>query len=316
MPDVLFIKTSSLGDVIHHMPAVTDARKHLPDARFSWVVEEAFASVAALHPAIGEVIPVPVRRWRRNLGSWSNWRDLRQFIRKLRAVEYDAVVDTQGLFRTGIISKLARGRRHGYDRASVRERLAARFYDVHHTVPRGAHAIARNRALTGLALGYTPEGPPDFGLDRGSLAGVARSPYAILLHGTAQRVKEWPDERWQAVARALERDINLLLPYGSDVERARAERIAGDSERTKVPIHRSLDNMARMIAGASFVVGVDTGILHLAAALGVPAVAIFCGSKPELTGPLGSGPIEVLGTDGWVPAADDVVAAVRKIAPR
>jgi heptosyltransferase-1 len=316
MRDILFIKTSSLGDVIHHMPAVTDARKHLPDARFSWAVEEAFAPIAALHPAIDEIIPVPIRRLRRNIMSWSAWRDVRKFIGTVRSRPYDAIVDTQGLFRTGIISKFAQGKRHGYERGSVRERGAAMFYDIHHTVPRGLHAIARNRALSGLALGYTPEGPPDFGLDRDSLAGAVRAPYAILLHATAQRSKEWPEERWQTLARTLERDINLLVPYGSDTERVRAERIADKLEQTRVPIHRSLDNMARMIAGASFVVGVDTGILHLAAALGVPLAAIFCGSKPQLTGPLGSGPMEVLGSDGSVPTVDEVLAAVRKIAPR
>src|SRR5262245_19372164 len=199
-------------------------------------------------------------------------------------------MDTQGLLRTGIIAKVAHGRRHGYARGSVRESLAARFYDDQHQVPRELHAIARNRALTGLALGYTPEGPPDFGLDRELLAGVARAPYAILLHATAQRAKEWPVDRWQTLARTLEQDINLLVPYGSVAERTRSEQIADKLERTLVPMHRSLDDMARMIAGSSFVVGVDTGILHLAAALGVPLAAIFCGSRPQLTGPMGSGP--------------------------
>lgn len=316
MPDILFIKTSSLGDVIHHMPAVTDARKHLPGARFSWAVEQAYVPIAALHPAVDEVISVPIRRLRRSALSWSAWRDVRSFIGTVRSRPYDAIVDTQGLFRTGLVSRLARGKRHGYDRASVRERGAAMFYDIHHGVPRDMHAIARNRALVGLALGYTPDGPPDFGLDRDSLAGAVRAPYAILLHGTAQRAKEWPEEHWQALARTLEQDINLLVPYGSDQERARAERIADKLERTRVPIYRSLDEMARMIAGASFVVGVDTGILHLAAALSVPLVAIFCGSKPHLTGPLGSGPIEILGSARSIPGVDEVLDAVKKIAPR
>lgn len=315
MADILFIKTSSLGDVIHHMPAVTDARRHLPDARFGWVVEEAFAPLAKLHPAVDVVIPVSTRRWRRNPIAWSAWRELRSYVRKVRATNYDAIIDTQGLFRTGILAKFARGHRHGYDRDSVRESLAAKFYDVHHTVPRDQHAIARNRALTGLALGYTPDGPPDFGLDRARLAGAVRHPYAILLHATAQRSKEWPEDHWRALASTLEQDINLLVPYGSETERQRAERIARGLQRTVVPIKRSLDQMAEMIAGASYVVGVDTGILHLAAALGVPLVAIFCGSKPQLTGPMGSGPMEILGDKGHAPSVDDVLAAVKKVAP-
>jgi len=316
MREILFIKTSSLGDVIHHMPAVTDARKHLPDARFSWAVEEAFVPLARLHPAINEVIPVPFRRWRRNILRWTAWRDLNRFKQVLRAAPYDAIIDTQGLFRTGVIAKVANGKRHGYERGSVRERFAAMFYDLRHVVPRDMHAITRNRLLTGLALGYEPEGEPDFGLDRAVLSGVTRTPYAILLHATAQRSKEWPIERWQALARTLEQDINLLVPYGSERERVRAELIAAKLKRTTVPIHRSLDDMARMIAGASYVVGVDTGILHLAAAIGVPLIGIFCGSKPQLTGPRGAGPIAVLGDDTRKPEVGEVLAAVRMTVPR
>lgn len=313
MREILFIKTSSLGDVIHHMPAVTDARKHLPEARFSWAVEEAFVPLVRLHPAIDEVIPVPVRRWRRNILHWSAWRDLNRFKHTLQVSPYDAIIDTQGLLRTGLIARAAKGKRHGYERGSVRERLAAMFYDHRHVVPRDMHAITRNRTLTGLALDYMPDGPPDFGLDRAGLAGVVRSPYAILLHATAQRSKEWPVDRWQALARTLEKDITLLAPYGSARERVRAEQIADKLTRTHVPMHRSLDDMARMIAGASFVVGVDTGILHLAAALSVPLVAIFCGSRPALTGPMGAGPIIVLGDKQRMPEVGEVLAAVKMI---
>src|SRR5262249_4200147 len=148
------------GDVIHHMPAVTDARRNLPDARLSWVVEDAFAPLVRLHPAVNEVIPVASRRWRRELFAPSAWTQANTFVRKLRSQTYDKIVDTQGLLRTGLMTKIARGERHGYDRASVRERMAARFYDVHHAVARDLHAVARNRELTAQALGYTVDGPP------------------------------------------------------------------------------------------------------------------------------------------------------------
>ena len=173
MADILFIKTSSLGDVIHHMPALVEARRRLPDARFAWVVEEAFAPLVRLHPAVDEVIPVASRRWRHALLSAATWREVRAFRRLVRSRAYDAVIDTQGLLRTAVIARLARGRRHGYDSASIREPLAARFYDVRHRVSRDLHAIDRNRILTGLALGYSPEGAIDFGLDRAALADAA-----------------------------------------------------------------------------------------------------------------------------------------------
>ena len=313
MSDILFIKTSSLGDVIHQMPAVTEAKRHKPDARIAWVVEENYAPLTALHPAVAEVIPVAVRRWRRRVFLWSSWRDGRNFLTRLRERPYDAVIDTQGLARSAAMALLARGPRHGYDTESVRERIAAFAYRFQHAVPRSEHAIARNRALTALALGYTVEGAPDFGLDREALAGAVRAPYGILLHATAQKVKEWPEENWLALARALEGKTGLLLPFGSAAEQERAERLASQLENTRVPIGRAIDDMARMIAGASFVVGVDTGILHLAAALGVPLVAIFCGSEPALTGPKGQGRIEIVGGKGVVPSVGEVLAAVARV---
>jgi heptosyltransferase-1 len=313
MSDVLFIKTSSLGDVIHHMPAVTEVKRRRPDVRIAWVVEENYAPLAALHPAVAEVIPVAVRRWRRRFVLWASWRDARTFVKQLRSRSYDAVIDTQGLVRSAILARLARGRRHGYDAESVRERAAAFAYDVAHSVPRGEHAVARNRVLTALALGYTVEGAPDFGLDREKLAGVTRAPYAIFLHATAQKGKEWPEENWLALAKALEGETALLLPFGSQAEQARAERLASQLANTRVPIARPIDDMARLIAGASFVVGVDTGILHLAAALGVPVVGIFCGSEPSLTGPVGPGRIEVVGSKGVVPSVEQVLAAAARV---
>jgi len=318
MPDtqeILFIKTSSLGDVIHHMPALTEARAHLPHARFSWVVEEAFVPLARLHPAVDDVIPVASRRWRKQLLAPPTLSEMRTFARELRAKRYDRIIDTQGLARTGLIAKTARGERHGYDRDSIREPVASRFYDVLHRVPRDIHAIARNRALTGLALGYEPQGEPDYGLDRAALAGVPSQPYALLLHATAEARKEWPEESWVALARVFEDRVKVLLPFGTGAERERAERIAAQLKHAQVPIRRELDDMARMIAGASFVVGVDTGLLHLAAALGVPLIGIFVGSERALTGPIGSGPIAIVGARGAPPSVAEAVAAVEKIAP-
>jgi heptosyltransferase-1 len=314
MSDVLFIKTSSLGDVIHHMPAMTEVRRNHPDARISWVVEEAFAPLVRLHAAVDAVIPVNSRGWRRGLHRPATWRDLKDFVVALRAQSYDQIVDTQGLVRTAVMAKLARGRRHGYDAQSVREPPASRFYDVRHRVDRGLHAIARNRLLTGLALGHTPDGILDFGLDRAGLAGPAGAPYGILLHATARHAKEWPEQSWVEAGRMLSgRGAELLLPWGTGAERDRSMRIAGALGHARVPDRGRLDAVARLIAGASFVIGVDTGLLHLAAAFGVPLVGIFVGSEPGLTGPKGVGPIAVVGGKAEMPSARDVVAALDRI---
>src|SRR5262245_59181464 len=134
MAEILFIKTSSLGDVIHHMPALKEARAHRPGDRFAWVVEEAFAPLVRLHPAADLVIPVASRRWRSALHQPATWSEVRDFIRALRATPYNEIIDTQGLIRTGLIARFARGRKHGYDADSIKEAAASWFYDVRHKV--------------------------------------------------------------------------------------------------------------------------------------------------------------------------------------
>jgi heptosyltransferase-1 len=315
MKDVLFIKTSSLGDVIHHMPALTEARAKRPDVRFSWVVEEAFAPLVRLHPAVTDVIPVAVRRWRQRPLRPSTWAQVAAFRRTLRARTFDEIVDTQGLLKSALMGRFAQGRRRGYDRKSIKEPAASWFYDIKHPIEWNQHAIARNRALTAEALGYVCEGPPDFGLDREHLRTASEKPYGVLLHATAQAGKEWPEENWRMLAAVLgSNGVDLVALHGNDAERERAERIAMAEPRVRVPERQPLDQVARLIAGASFVVGVDTGLLHLAAALGVPVAAIFLGSEPGLTGPMGQGPIEVLGAKGAPPSVVDVVDTVKLLA--
>jgi heptosyltransferase-1 len=313
MADILFIKTSSLGDVIHHMPALTEARRRLPDARFVWLVEEAFAPLVRLHPAVAEVVTVAWRRWRWSFYLPATWRQFIDSLEAIRSRRYDAIVDSQGLLRSAILARLAHGPRHGYDIGSIKEKLASPFYDVHHRVSRDLHAVERNRILTGLALGYSLQGSPDFGLDRAALASAGAG-YAVLLHATARRDKEWPEENWIALGKALAKDgIDLVLPWGTPAERARSDRIAAAVPRARVPERAPLDAVARLIAGAQFVVGVDTGLMHLAAALDVPLVAIFAGSKPSLTGPVGGGQLTVLGDQGAPPSVEEVRMAVDQL---
>ena len=311
MPQVLFIKTSSLGDVVHHMPALTDAKRHRPELRCAWVVEEAFAPLVRLHPLIDEVIEVATRRWRAHLSERATWREMKLFRERQRAREFDAIVDTQGLIRSAVIARLARGERHGYDAASIKEPLASRFYDRTYAVPRTLHAIARNRVLTALALGYTYDEAVDYGL---RAPDQARQTTAVLLHGTSRAAKEWDEAAWIELGRWLaQRGLDVILPWGSQDERARAERLACAIPNATVPERLALDSVAGMIASASLVVGVDTGLLHLAAAYAVPLVGIFRASDPALTGPVGSGPIVTLGNAQGAPHADEVIAAAERV---
>ena len=189
------------------------------------------------------------------------------------------------------------------------------MYDVQHAVGRELHAVARNRMLTGLALGYAPQGAPDFGLDRVKLAGEVQRPYAVLLHGTSRSIKEWPVGHWIALGQTLgELNLRLLLPWGSQAERDRAECIAAGVGNAEVLAWRPLSEMVTVIAGASLVVGVDTGLMQLAGALGVPLAAVFLGTEPTLVSPVGAGRIEVVGGKGMgIPSVAAVIAAVERV---
>ncbi|MBS0530762.1 MAG: lipopolysaccharide heptosyltransferase I [Proteobacteria bacterium] len=313
MNQVLFIKTSSLGDVVHQMPAVTDARRHFPQARLVWVVEQAFAPLPRLHPAVDQVIEVATRRWRSHLFERATWKEVLDSRRQIRSVEYDAVIDAQGLIRSAIIASMARGPKHGYDAQSIREPVASRFYDIRHSIARDQHPIARNRKLTALSLGYEVKGGIDFGLNRIALRTGRAQPYAMLLHATADHRKEWPEENWIRLGRELaQRGHDIMLPWGTRRERERSERIAATVPRAIVPEREPLDAVARLIAGAEFVIGVDTGLLHLAAALGVPRVGILGAMKMPVI-PLGDGPMTTAGSSGAPPSFDEVIAAFEQM---
>jgi heptosyltransferase-1 len=310
MPRILFVKTSSLGDVVHHCPAVSDAARARPTARIDWVVEEPFAGIAAMHPAVRRVIPVAVRRWRKALWRPAIWSEIGEFRRALRGERYDTVIDTQSLVKSALVARLASGTKHGMDRASAREPLAARFYDVTHSVPRELHAVERNRRLTAEALGYALPDALDYGLRGGAAAALPGldGAYAVLLTMTSRADKLWPEPRWVELGRALA--MPVVLPWGSDEERARAGRIGRGIGQAIVPDRMTLPQLGGVFVNARAVVGLDTGLTHVAAALGVPTVGVYCGSDPALTGLYGAARARNVGAAGRPPEVSEVLQSL------
>jgi heptosyltransferase-1 len=289
---------------------VSDAVRGIPGATIDWVVEDAFAGVARMHAGVARVIPVAVRRWRRAPWRPAVWREMAAFRESLKGERYDAVVDTQGLLKSALIACFASGTRHGMDRASVREPLAARFYDRTHFVSRGLHAVERNRRLTAAALGISLQADIDYGLrPPAGQADKLPASYSVLLTMTSRADKLWPETRWIELGRALA--LPTVLPWGSDEERGRAERIAHGIGQAVVPAKMALEALAPVLAHARNVVGLDSGLTHLAAALGVPAVAIFCGSDPALTGLYGAARAANVGAPGRPPQVFEVLKALQ-----
>jgi len=304
---ILLVKTSSLGDVVHSFPVIADIRQRFPQASIDWVVEEAYAPLVELSPGVRRAIPVAIRRWRGRLLGAATWREIGELKRLIRAERYDDVIDTQGLLKSALIAAAARGRRHGFDAASAREPIAARFYDVVHHVARDQHAVSRNRQLAAEALGYRVREPADYamGIDR-SLG--QRGDRIVFLHATSRADKHWPEASWMELGRLLERrGLRIVLPWGTERERERSGRIAAGLQSAEVPQGLPLRAMADLLALAKGVVGVDTGLVHLAAAMGIPAAAIYCATDPRLTGIHGCAHSVNLGGLHRMPSPQEVV---------
>jgi heptosyltransferase I len=290
----LIIKTSSLGDVLHTLPAVTDAARNKPGLRFDWVVEEAFAEVPAWHAAVDEVIPVAIRRWKHQL--LQAWRggEPQALVRRLRRHQYAHVIDAQGLIKSAVMARLARGPRSGLDRDSAREPLAARAYDHRFAIARNQHAVQRVRQLFAAALDYpVPETPPDYAI-KAHFPEHSRQSYLVFLHGTTWATKHWPDDYWVRLAAMATAAGRLVkIPWGNRLEQQRAERIAAVSDAIEVMPRMSLGELAAQIAAAAAVVGVDTGLVHLAAALGTPCITLYGSTNPGLIGTLGESQLQL-----------------------
>ena len=317
-PRILLVKTSSLGDVLHNLPVVSDIVRHFPGAQIDWVVEESFAALPRLHPAMRNTIPVAVRRWRGKLLSAATWREIAAFRSALAAQPYDVALDTQGLLKSALLMCGAQGLRCGFDRDSAREPLAASLYQRTFTVATGQHAVERNRQLAAQALGYVLEESADYGIQPPSItrpAWLADAPHAVLLHATSRADKLWSEANWIALGRYLrEKNIRCVLPWGSEAEHARSLRLAEAIPDAIAPPRLNLNEAAALLGGARAVIGVDTGLAHLAAALGVPTVGIYTATDPALTG-LYAGRCAVnLGNTGRAPDTATVIEVLQRIA--
>lgn len=316
MPRILLIKTSSLGDVVHNLPVVSDIAAAMPDASIDWVVEESFAAIPMLHPRVSRVLPVAVRRWRRGLWRPAVWREARAFVRELRAQPYAAVIDTQGLLKSAWIARAAHGVRHGLDRESAREPLGW-FYDRTYAVSWHQHAVERNRSLAAHALGYLLSGSVRYGISAaaqtfGWLA--PERPHAVLLHATSAERKLWPEAHWIDLGRRLAaQGMTCVLPWGSTDEHERSARLVRHVPRAVVPPRLELPALAALLAQARIVVGTDTGLTHLAGALDTPVIGIYCATDPAATGLHGSARGVNLGGIGAPPTVHEVVVAVERL---
>lgn len=299
---VLIVKTSSMGDVLHTLPALTDAMQAIAGIRFDWVVEEGFAQIPSWHEAVDRVIPVALRRWRKAWFSDPVKAERRAFREALRAVHYDAIIDAQGLVKSAaLVTRLAHGLKHGMDWQSAREPLASLFYSRRHHIAKQQHAVERTRELFAKSLGYSkPQTQGDYAIAQHFVAESAvDAPYAVFLHATTRDDKHWPETRWRdLLALMATSGLKIKLPWGAPHEEARARRLAEGFDYVEVLPRLSLEKVARELAGAKLVVSVDTGLSHMAAALDRPNFTLYGPTDPGLIGGYGKNQLAVRSPHG------------------
>lgn len=295
---VLIIKMSSMGDIIHTLPAVTDATKAISNIQFDWVVEEAFTEIPKWHKQIQQIIPIALRRWRKSIGQTIQSGELKQFYTQLRAQKYDFVLDAQGSIKSAITSYLSRGYRLGMDNHSVRERLAFLAYQQTFSVPWQQHAIDRLRQLFAKALKYPlPETEPDYGINKENLIQTKielPDNYLVCIPNTSCATKLWSNHAWSMLIEEMAVfGINVLIPWGNENERKNANRLIHKNPLAQVLPYLNLNEMAAVLINAKAVVAVDTGLSHLSAALGVPTVVLYGPTNPSLIGTIGPSQLHI-----------------------
>lgn len=339
-PKILLVKLSSLGDVVHNLPIVWDLRKRLPNAQIDWIVEEAY--VYLLEPlktngsfrGVDRIIPLAFRRWRKNLFSVKAWQEFFAMRSLLQSVTYDIVIETQGLLKSALVCALAKKSNHavvsGLANATEHsgyEPIARIFYTQSVQVPIQCHAIDRSRRVMCSALDWPvidrhnemPHFYPTAFIDqlapfvfkglRNQPNGSAL-PYIVCFHSTARAAKRWPSENWVSLGKILSsQGYQVVFPWGSPKELKISTLMASQVPGAIVPSAFSIGEAFRLVAHAELTIGVDSGLTHLAAALGKPTIEIYCDSPRWKTEAYWSRKITNLGDFKSVPQVNEVLKA-------
>lgn len=287
-----------MGDIIHTLPAVTDATKSISTIQFDWVVEEAFTEIPKWHKQVQQVIPIALRRWRKTICRTIQGEELKQFYTQLRKQKYDFVLDAQGSIKSAITSCLSRGCRLGMDKHSVRESLASFAYQQTFSVPWQQHAIKRLRQLFANALNYAlPETQPDYGINKKKLNQTKLElpkNYLVFIPNTSCASKRWSNHAWSLLIEKITGlGMSVFIPWGNENERKNAHRLMGKNPLTQVLPYLNLNEMAAVLTKAKAVVAVDTGLSHLSAALGVPTIVLYGPTNPAWIGTIGASQLHI-----------------------
>lgn len=309
---ILIVRTSSLGDLVHILPAISDISQHVPNAQIDWIVEDSFTEIPSWHSAINEVIPVSHRKWRKSWWSKQTRQQRSALKQNLASRNYDVVLDMQGLMKSIWLVRQTNGTRHGLDLTSAREPTASFFYNVKHKVKFWQPAVTRQRLLASQAFGYTYSGKPDYGLQT-FINQANIQPYAVIMPSASRDDKLWPESNWHLVFKHLQNlGLDIKILSGNQAESQRAAHLAQGFDNAQVMARMNLTNVAELIASSSIMIGLDSGITHLSAGLARPTIGIYIASTPLRTPLQGIAYNASLGERGNPPSAQTVLAAINQ----
>ncbi len=299
---ILIIKLTSMGDLMHALPALTDASKQIPNIEFDWVVDESFSEIPLWHPKVNSVIKTNHRIWKRNIFSLKLLNEINNIKKILNNKNYDAVIDMQNNLKSASISYLINKPVNGMDKESVREYLAHFAYQFKHSISKDDHAINRQRNLLAMSLDYKIK---EEKLDYGITTWKFKKPeihlpknYLVLVHNASWSSKMWPISYWQKLIKYInQEDFVGVLPSGSIEEYERAREIASVSDQCIALKPLSLNETAFIINEAEGCICSDTGLAHLAALLNRPSVTMYSVTKTELIGTKGGNQKHIIASD-------------------
>lgn len=298
MKKILLVKITSMGDLIQMLPALTDAAKAIPGIQFDWVAEESFKEVPQLHPNINKIITLPYRSWKKH---GINWQEVKAFWRNLRAEKYDMVIDAQSNLKSAFVTKLARGKKYGLDGKSVREYGAHFFYNNTIAIDRKQNHAQRMRQLMANFLEYpVPDTVADYGIINANLPPLSfqlPEKFVFITHLCSCKDRLWPEPYWETLIDSLvQQGYAIVLPWWSEEEKARAERLKKNRENCHLIPPLTLSEKACVLAKATAAISVDTGLAHMAAALNVPNVGLYGPTNPAFTGAWGQNQVHLQAT--------------------
>ena len=308
-----------MGDLMHALPALTEAKEHFKEIEFDWVVDKAFSEVPKWHPAVNKIITTDHRNWKKQLLSPNSRKAFRAVIHEINTTDYDLVIDMQNNLKSALVSFMCKHQVIGMDSKSVREYLAHFSYNKKISISKALHAITRQKILLSNALGYSTSSLIDYGVSDMEFKKPSFNlpdRYVVLVQNASWKTKQWSIANWQLLVKHFDDSgIEMILPSGNEEEHQRAKQIASFSDKAYALRPLPLNETAHIMKKAEFSVCSDTGLAHLSAVVETPSVTLYGPTDTKLIGTEGKNQLHLVGSNNNIDSIsiEDVISKLPSI---